>query len=130
MNMLTLQIRSSQDVKLPPIVVPDKRSTRRNMPGLFIHHITQCCHYCCCPSCCCSCCSCCCSLFLFLLFFISIFIKFSRVRLLLTRWILCFYYYCFCYCCCCLFSLFDNVFQGETVIDPVDSVFLLLLLFL
>ena len=67
MNMLTLQIRSSQDVKLPTNLVPDKRSTRRNMPGLFIHHITQCCHYCCCPSCSCSCCSCCCSLYLFML---------------------------------------------------------------
>ena len=98
MNMLTLQIRSSQDVKLPTNLVPDKRSTRRNMPGLFIHHITQCCHYCCCPSCSCSCCSCCCSLFLFLLL---------------------------------LFDFnFHKVLQGETVVDPVDSMFLLLLFLL
>ena len=36
----------------------------------------------------------------------------------------------FCSCCCCLFSLFYKVFQGETVVDPVDSMFLLLLMFL
>ena len=36
----------------------------------------------------------------------------------------------FCSCCCCLFSLFYKVFQGETVVDLLDSMFLLLLMFL
>ena len=32
--------------------------------------------------------------------------------------------------CCCLISILHKVFQGETVVDLVDSMFLLLLMFL